>query len=486
MLSHDLRSSGRGRHSTVHYTIRNGQLPCSPAGSRSESCLDELFRDALAPLDAGCVVCELILSFLASLFRTGKAVPARNHSPKQINTYPFWAPRFWHGMVLTDWVRLLIRNRFRIHPLRWGLAFTVTSVTIFNTVMSWIQQLFYGRAIENTDTNQNLVFILGHWRSGTTLLHELLVLDDRFAYPTTYECFAPNHFLMTGKWMPKLIWFLLPRKRPMDDMAVSFDHPQEDEFALIGMGAPSPLLRMAFPNDPPPYMEFLDMEGVRAEDLEKWKDRLRQFVAMQLIRKGKALVLKSPTHTGRLQVLAEMFPNAKFVHITRDPSQLFSSTQRLWTALDEAQGFQLPREERLDEYVFTALERMYRGFTQQRPTIDPARICDIQFEQLIRNPVESLRRIYEQLGLGDFEPVRPKIEAVDAATQEPQRQSARTSTGNSSRNRSALGRLLRNVRIFHAFVSRREPCGDARIQDSGRSRMNPSVPNASIIESATC
>lgn len=122
------------------------------------------------------------------------------------------------------------------------------------------------------------------------------------------------------------------------------------------------------------------------------------------------MVLKSPTHTGRLQVLAEMFPNAKFVHITRDPSQLFSSTQRLWIALDEAQSFQLPREERLDEYVFTALERMYRGFARQRPTIDPARICDIQFEQLIRNPVESLRRIYEQLGLGDFEPVRPKVE----------------------------------------------------------------------------
>lgn len=313
-------------------------------------------------------------------------------------------------MVIGDWLRLLARNRFRIHPFRWGLTFTITCVTFFNTVMGWLQQLIYGRALERVDTNRELIFILGHWRSGTTLLHELLVLDDRFAYPTTYECFAPNHFLLTGSWIPKLIWFLLPSKRPMDDMNVSFDHPQEDEFALIGLGAPSPLLRMAFPNDPPPYLEFLDMEGAREADLAKWKRELRRFIAMQMYRKQKGLVLKSPTHTGRLQVLAEMFPNAKFVHITRDPHQLFSSTQRLWSTLDEAQGLQVPREEHLDEYVFTALERMYRGFERQRLQVDPSRICDIRYEQLIRDPVESLRKVYDQLGLGDFERARPKIE----------------------------------------------------------------------------
>jgi omega-hydroxy-beta-dihydromenaquinone-9 sulfotransferase len=152
------------------------------------------------------------------------------------------------------------------------------------------------------------------------------------------------------------------------------------------------------------------MEGVDATDLKKWKQELRYFVAMQMYRKQKGLVLKSPTHTGRLQLLAEMFPSAKFVHITRDPHQLFSSTQRLWATLDEAQGLQIPREENLDEYVFTALERMYRGFERQRLHVEPSRICDIRYEQLISNPVASLRQIYEHLNLGDFERVLPKIE----------------------------------------------------------------------------
>lgn len=312
-------------------------------------------------------------------------------------------------MTLVEWWRLLSRNRFRVHPLRWGLVFTVTCVALFNTVMGWLQRAVYGRRLADADRDAEILFIIGHWRSGTTLLHELVVLDPRYSYPTTFECFSPNHFLLTGKWLPKLIWFLLPAKRPMDDMALSFDHPQEDEFALISMGAPSPLLRIAFPNHPPPDLEFLDMTGVRDEDLGRWKDRMRKFVAMQVVAKQRPLVLKSPTHTGRVEVLAEMFPRAKFLHITRDPYQLFSSTQRLWRALDVAQGFQLPRETDLDEFVFTALERMYGGLQRQRAGLAPSRICDVKYEDLIADPVATLRRAYECLAIEGFEEIAPQI-----------------------------------------------------------------------------
>jgi hypothetical protein len=329
---------------------------------------------------------------------------------RKLNMYPPWAPRFWHGMVLSDWLRLLIRNRFRIHPLRWGLTFTVSCVTIINTVLRAIHDIIYRRAIRENKTDFDIIFIIGHWRSGTTLLHELLVLNDRFAFPTTYECFGANHFLLTASWLPKMIWFLLPSKRPMDDMAVSFDHPQEDEFALISLGAPSPLLRMAFPNDPPPYMEFFDMEGIAPADLANWQSKLRRFVSLQMHRKQKPIVLKSPTHTGRVKVLSEMFPSAKFIHITRNPFQLYSSTVRLWKALDEAQALQKPREKDLEEYVFAAFERMYGGFEKQRESIGSNRICDVRYEDLIRDPTGTVASIYKQLDLGDFESQRAKIE----------------------------------------------------------------------------
>jgi hypothetical protein len=338
-----------------------------------------------------------------------EAKRAELKTPK-LNRYPFLALRFWHGMIVRDWLRLLVRNRFRVHPIRWGLVATVSAAAVVNSIARAIQQMLYGRAIAGTEIEEPPIFVIGHWRSGTTMLHELMVLDDQFAYPTTYECFAPHHFIVTGKVLPKLLWLLLPSKRPMDNMSVSFKHPQEDEFALLSMGAPSPIMRMAFPNHPPPWMEFLDMEDVDQDELTRWQDTLSRFVRTQTYAKCKPIVLKSPTHTGRVEILSQMFPGAKFIHMVRNPESLFPSTRRLWISLDLAQGFQLPRHEHLDEFVFTAFERMYGGFERQRKSLDSSNICDVRYEELVKDPVGTMRRIYEELDLGDFEQTREKIE----------------------------------------------------------------------------
>ena len=161
------------------------------------------------------------------------------------------------------------------------------------------------------------MFIVGHWRSGTTYLHELLTCDDRFATPTTYQCFAANHFLLTDGWLPRLIWFLVPSRRPMDNVQVGWQAPQEDEFALCSLGIPSPYLRIAFPNDSVDYLRYLDMQGVDDPTLQAWQAALRWFLQSMTYATGRQLVLKSPTHTARLGILAQMFPRAKFLHIVR-------------------------------------------------------------------------------------------------------------------------------------------------------------------------
>ena len=81
---------------------------------------------------------------------------------------------------------------------------------------------------------------LGHWRTGTTYLHELLIRDPRHSYPTTYQCLAPGHFLISEAWLPKVFFFFVPSRRPMDNMPAGWDRPQEDEFGLCLLGAPSP------------------------------------------------------------------------------------------------------------------------------------------------------------------------------------------------------------------------------------------------------
>jgi omega-hydroxy-beta-dihydromenaquinone-9 sulfotransferase len=330
----------------------------------------------------------------------------------KLNAYPFYSPRFWHGMCLGDWLKLLKLGCYRIHPLRVCMAGLITFFSAGNSICALCQRLIYGRRIAGTEITQPPIFIIGHWRSGTTYLHELMVCDDRLAYPTYYECFEPNHFLVTGWFAPILLWPLLPRKRPMDNMATGWSRPQEDEFALVAMGAPTPYYRMAYPNEPPPYDEFLDMDGCSEADLSRWRRDMKRFVQMLTMKKkGKRLVMKSPPHTGRIEELATLFPGAKFIHIVRDPYTIFPSTRRLWVSLDWAQGLQHPHYRDLDEYVFSAFERMYRGFNRQCGSIPANQLCELKYEDLVRDPLGELRRIYQQLELGDFDTVSPKMEA---------------------------------------------------------------------------
>jgi omega-hydroxy-beta-dihydromenaquinone-9 sulfotransferase len=342
------------------------------------------------------------------------ASPAKTPLKKKLklNTYPWYSPRFWHGMCLGDWLRLLKRGRYRVHPLRMFMVGNITVCAGVNSALTLLQNLIYGRKIAATQIDQPPIFIIGHWRSGTTYLHELMVCDRRFSYPTYYECFEPNHFLLSGWLFPKLLWPLLPGKRPMDNMETGWHRPQEDEFALLAMGAPTPYFRMAFPNEPPLDNEFLDMDACPPEDLERWRRDMRRFVQMLTLRKkGKRLIMKSPPHTGRIAELAKLFPGAKFIHIVRDPATVFPSTRRLWVSLDEAQGLQHPHHKDLDEYVLASFERMYRGFNRQRPSIADNQICELKYEDLVRDPMKELRRIYQELELGDFDTACAHIEA---------------------------------------------------------------------------
>ncbi|HMC11425.1 MAG TPA: sulfotransferase, partial [Pirellulaceae bacterium] len=125
----------------------------------------------------------------------------------------------------------------------------------------------------------------------------------------------------------------------------------------------------------------------------------------------KRVLLKSPPHTGRIEVLARLFPGAKFIHIVRHPFALFPSTMRLWQSLDAVQGLQMPRGKGLDEYVFNCLTRMYRGFEDQRQRLDPAAIYNVRYEDLIANPVAEVGKMYKQLELGPYEIVRDKMES---------------------------------------------------------------------------
>ena len=352
-----------------------------------------------------------------------QTAPKTETSPRKSvepNSYPAWALRFWAGMRTRAYLGMLRRNGFRIHPARWAMALIYAQMAPWNSLLARLQQLFYGKKIRETRIKHPPIFIIGHWRSGTTHLHELMIRDERFSYPTTYECFVPHHFLLTGGVLPKLFGFMLPKRRPMDNMSAGFNRPQEDEFSLVSMGAPTSYYRYAFPNEPTPYLSTLNSRDFAPEDRVSFRKALTYFMQALTFARHRRLVLKSPPHTGRVEMLAEWFPGAKFVHISRHPYAIFPSMKHTWKALNGAQGFQFRDEygEEMDETILHSLELMYQDFEAQRAAVEPGNWCEVRYEEVAADPLGQVEKIYDQLDLAGFDHMRPRLEEYVASLRE--------------------------------------------------------------------
>ena len=345
----------------------------------------------------------------AATVSTPSSAP-RPSTKGEFHAYPWWSPRFWHGMPAGVWFDLLREHRFRIDFMKLGLATTVSLMSGFNSLLGPLSDARYRRKLCERPATPPPLFIIGHWRSGTTLLHEMAMLDDRFCCPNTFECFAPSHFLLTEDVMTSALRWMIPSKRPMDDVAAGWDRPQEDEFALMNLGAPSCYRRIAFPVSSPDHPEALDLTKLPPAELDRWKRSLRRFLDMLAVRDPRRPVLKSPPHTARVGVLAGMFPESRFLHVVRDPYVVIPSTLRLWKSLHDVQALQVDRGEALEHYVFAAFEEMHEALERDRAALAADRLHEVRYEDLVADPVGILEQCYERLALGDFERVRPALE----------------------------------------------------------------------------
>lgn len=323
-----------------------------------------------------------------------------------------WSPRLWEGTDLFTWLRMLRANGFAVRPSHWYIAAIVSVNSTINTVLRWALNARHGARVRATELTSHPIFVIGHWRTGTTLLHELLIRDPRFGFPDMQDCFNPHHALLTNGFFKRYCGWMLPGRRPMDNMLFGWDRPQEDEFALALLGLPSTYTDFAFPNRPHTSQGALDLSGLSAAELTKWKRTFVRFLKEVTVRTGKQLVLKSPPHTARIPTLLELFPNAKFVHIVRDPYVVFPSTVNLWSSMARNHGLQAPNWPGLEEKVLGEFRVIYDRLEESRPLLTsvPGRFHELRYESLVKNPVAELRKVYDGLQLGGFDSARPRVE----------------------------------------------------------------------------
>jgi omega-hydroxy-beta-dihydromenaquinone-9 sulfotransferase len=315
-------------------------------------------------------------------------------------------PGILAGVTLQQWRAFRrdnpIDSRYRLR------AGSITFNAVVNSAMAKREERQYGAEAESAQIQPPL-FILGHWRSGTTYLHHLLSLDTRFSYPTVYQTSYPSTFLTTETRSSRLLGSMLPATRPMDNVRQNFAAPNEDEFAICAMTGLSPCMSWIFPRRADHYDRYLAFDGVDVMELQRWKETFTDFLRKVTLKYDRPLLLKSPPHTARVRILLGMFPYAKFVHIHREPYTVFQSTRHTMQTMSRITGLQSPPSDELENGIINRYRTMYDRYLEDRKSIPAGRLHEVSFESLECEPLEEMRRLYDALDLGDFAVVEHRI-----------------------------------------------------------------------------
>ena len=325
------------------------------------------------------------------------------------------------GVTTRTWLRILADNHYAVdHPYR-ARAALVSMNALQNSVLRRLEDLRFGRAVAEY-TMPPPIFVLGIWRSGTTHLHNLLARDPRLAAPTLYQVCYPTTFLSTEATGSRVLDLFVPRKRPMDNVRMASTEPQEDEWALCSLTGRCAMMHLFFPRTEGLYDRYLTLRDLPEHELNEWTSSLSRFIRKVGYRNaGKPVVLKSPAHTGRIRTLLRMFPGAKFVHIHRNPYDVFASCRFTFQKVAEWCAMQHPRFPDMDGDLLGQFKEIFDAFFEDVPLIPAGRFHEFSYDALTADPIGTLGRMYESLGLPDFAAAEPAISAYLATLKDYQK-----------------------------------------------------------------
>jgi hypothetical protein len=320
-------------------------------------------------------------------------------------------PGLMTGVSWGDWLAVLQDNRFRLDAPYWPKAVNTSLRCLANTPLRWLETALYHLRLGRQEVREPL-FILGHWRSGTTFLHALLAADRRFACPTYAQITQPHCSLLTGRlgsWF--LSWTRPPGRGVLDSVPMTTDSPEEEEFALCRLTFLSPYLGWAFPERAAHYDRYLTFRDVPQREVERWQAAFLLFARKLAWKYRRPLIFKSPPHTARIRLLLKLFPDARFLHIRRDPYSVYQSSRRMHLLACRVSGFQRHDPQEWHGRTLRLYKAMYDAFFQDKPLVPAGQFAEVAFEDLEKDPVGQVRRAYEELSLPDFDGARSAVQA---------------------------------------------------------------------------
>jgi hypothetical protein len=309
-----------------------------------------------------------------------------------------------------NWMQLLKENK-RIAPRFLGRAAYVSLVSLLFGPVRVYQRLRYQSTFENVRIRRAPIFILGHWRSGTTHLHNLLCQDRRFGYVSALQVIAPDIFYVAGEPFKALLRLGTPENRLIDNMEWSIDGPQEEEMALGNMSPYSLYHLWSFPQNAREYFDrYALFKDVSSDVIETWKEKYLEVLKTATHNMhGRRLVIKNPTNTGRIPTLLSLFPHAKFIFLHRNPYEVFLSTRNLYKKTLPHSQLQEISDEEIDTNILTFYTKMMRYYLSDRKLIPKRNLIEVGYDALDNNPMLVMHHIYNRLNFWPFARVHGRL-----------------------------------------------------------------------------
>ena len=255
------------------------------------------------------------------------------------------------------------------------------------------------------------LFIIGHWRTGTTHLHNLMGCSPAYGHITPIVSGLPNECLTLARWFRPLLEKALPEDRHVDRVAVTPVSPQEDEIPLASMQRLSVFHAVYFPRH---FQRTVDrgvfFDGVDDAAVAQWARLAKRFAdTVALQQRARRLVIKNPVYTARIAHLRTIWPEAPFVHIRRNPYEVFVSTRHYYRKLLPELALQPFDHVDIEAFVLDTFTRLMAAYEAQRAAVPAGRLIEVAYERLLRDPFAVLSEIHDRLGLPGWIEMQPRL-----------------------------------------------------------------------------
>lgn len=290
---------------------------------------------------------------------------------------------------------------------------------LFTKWVSWILDWFrlieerkYSKVIESHKIDMPPVFVIGFWRSGTTILHNLLCENPDFGFVNTFQAVFPNHCLLNQGWLRRIAQLLLPEKRPGDNVKFNFKYPQEEEIALGNLQTISFYNFYYFPQDTVEFInESLLFKEVPDKEMQRWEESYLTLIKTALINtKGKQLISKNPPNTFRIKQILKIFPDARFVYIHRNTYETLFSFLRFTAAVRDGIKHQDYNKEEQDLVLIRLYKLMLEQYKMDKLLIPKGQLTEVDFGYFENNMLEEMERIYKEIDLPGYDVAKPLME----------------------------------------------------------------------------